>query len=169
MTAVTISMGIQVISSYGEGPRGLEAAVAGLSQADLDRAQSPDSWTIRMIVHHVADGDAIWKSFIFQALGNAGCEFRLQWYWEIPQDEWAKRWNYAQREIGTSLAVFRANRSHTVQLLENAPDALERTLLIRWPNGEEQDVSVRWVVEMQTRHVEEHVSDIGRIRKMHGI
>jgi uncharacterized damage-inducible protein DinB len=169
MTAAIISMHIQVISSYGDGPRSLETAVAGLSQADLDLSLSSDSWTIRMIVHHVADGDAIWKSFIAQALGNVGGEFRLQWYWEIPQDEWAKRWNYAQREIETSLAFFRANRRHTTQLLEHKPDALEKTLQIRWPDGKEQGISVRWVVEMQTQHVQGHVRDIQRIREVHGV
>jgi hypothetical protein len=169
MTAVTISMNTQVISSYGEGPNILEAAIADLPQTGLDHAFSGDSWTIRMIVHHIADGDAIWKSFICQALGNVGGEFRLQWYWEIPQDDWAKRWNYARRPIEPSLAVFRANRSQTIQLLEHTPDALKKTLLIRWPNGKEQEVSVLWVVEMQTRHVLEHEADISRIRKMQGI
>jgi uncharacterized damage-inducible protein DinB len=156
------------ISNYGEGPSRLAGAIADLSEADMDLSLSDDSWTIRMIVHHVADGDEIWKSFIRQALGNARGEFKLQWYWQMPQDAWAKRWDYAKRAIEPSLAVFHANRMQSVQLLEHDADALDRTLLIRWPNGGEQEVSVRWVVEMQTQHVEDHVGDIGKIREAHG-
>lgn len=159
----------RIVRNYGDGPSLLQAAIADLTENDLDYSMSDDSWTIRMIVHHIADGDAIWKSFIWQSLGDTGGEFKLQWYWQIPQDQWAKRWNYAKRGIGPSLAVFEANRSQTLQLLEQVPDAMERSLLIRWPNGEEQQVAVHWVVEMQAQHVLGHISDIGRIRKAFGI
>jgi len=153
------------LSGYRNGPVLLEKAVHGLSETDLDLSRSSSSWTIRMVVHHVADGDEIWKSFIRQAIGDIGGEFKLQWYWQIPQDEWAKQWQYAQRAIEPSLAVFRANRTQTLQMIEHVPDAMSRRLLIRWPNGEEQEVAVGWVMEMQTQHVLEHVSDIGGIRK----
>ena len=159
----------QIITDYSDGPNLLEEAVSGLSEADLDIAPSNDSWTIRKIVHHIADGDDIWKSFIKQAIGNPGGEFILEWYWQIPQDEWAERWDYEERVIGPSLVMFRANRGHIVQLLEQSSEVMEKSLRIRWPNRGEQNVSVRWVVEMQTQHVEEHVGDIRRIREAHGI
>ena len=159
----------EIIANYGDGPNRLEVAIAGLSEIDLDIALATDSWTIRKIVHHLADGDDLWKSFIKQAIGNPGGEFTLEWYWQMPQDEWAERWDYEKRAIGPSLIMFRASRVHTVQLLEHTSGVLEKSLLIRWPKGEDQDVSVGWVVEMQTQHVKEHVSDIGRIREAHGI
>jgi hypothetical protein len=54
-------------------------------------------------------------------------------------------------------------------LLESLPSAWEQSLVVRWPNGEEQQVSVAWVVEMQARHVPGHVDDIRRARQVHGI
>jgi len=153
------------LNGYRNGPVLLEKAISGLSETDLDLSLSSSSWTIRMVVHHVADGDEIWKSFIRQAIGDIGGEFKLQWYWQIPQDVWAEQWQYAQRAIEPSLAVFRANRTQTLQMIEHVPDAMSRRLLIRWPNGEEQEVGVGWVMEMQTQHVLGHVSDIGSIRK----
>jgi hypothetical protein len=159
----------QIITDFGDGPNLLEAAIAGLSESDLDIAPSSDCWTIRKIVHHLTDGDDIWKSFIKQAIGNTGGKFTLEWYWQMPQDEWAERWEYEKRAIGPSLVMFRASRDHIVQLLEHTSGVLEKSLMIRWLKGGEQDVSVGWVVEMQTQHVVEHVSDIGRIRESHGI
>jgi uncharacterized damage-inducible protein DinB len=159
----------EIIADYADGPKRLETAIAGLSEADLDVAQSSDSWTIRQVVHHLTDGDDIWKVFIKRAIGNPGGEFTLEWYWQMPQDEWAERWVYEERAIDPSLALFRASRRHIVQLLEHIPGVWEKSLRIRWPNGEEQEVSVGWVVEMQTRHMEGHLGDIRRIREAHSI
>ena len=159
----------EIIAAYLDGPNRLETAIAGLSESDLDLAPDADAWTIRQIVHHVVNGDDIWKSFIKQAIGNKQGEFTLAWYWQTPQDEWVELWAYRERAIHPSLALFRANRDHIVQLLEHISEVLERCLQIRWPNGDKQDVSVRWVVEIQTQHVETHVSDIGKIRATYGI
>ena len=156
-----------IIADYGNCPSQLEAAIIGLSETNLDIGQSAESWTIREIIHHTADGDDIWKSFVKQAIGNPGGEFLLDWYWQLPQDEWAKRWNYQARSIEPSLLMFRANRSHIVQLLRHTPEAIEKSLRIHWPKGGEQEVSVGWVVKMQTQHVIDHVAEISKIRKAH--
>ena len=49
-----------IIARYADGPAQLEAAIAGLTEEELDLAQTADTWTIRQIVHHVVDGDDIW-------------------------------------------------------------------------------------------------------------
>jgi len=43
----------------------------------------------RQIVHHIADGDDLWKTYIKIALGNEQAEFTLAWYLAFPQTEWA--------------------------------------------------------------------------------
>ena len=116
-----LSMQNETIAHYADGPKRLEAAITGLSATSLDVALSNDSWTIRQIVHHLADGDDIWKVFIKQAIGNPGGEFVLEWYWQVPQEEWAERWAYWERAIEPSLALYRASRCHIVQLLEHTP------------------------------------------------
>ena len=158
-----------IIASYAAGPDQLEAAINGLPEGGLDLAEGDGAWTIRQIVHHVVDGDDIWKVFIKRAAGNPGGSFDLQWYWDKPQDEWVESWAYASREIAPSLALFRANRARIVQLLESVPAAWEQSLVVRWPNGEVHQISVAWVVEMQARHVPGHVDDIGRAREVHGV
>jgi len=157
------------IVRYGEGPSRLEAALTGLDNQGLDAGPAEGGWTIRQIVHHVADGDDIWKTFIKMALGNESATFALDWYWCQPQDEWAVRWQYAARDIAPSLALFHANRAHIVQLLQGIPRAGERSLSVAWPQRPEERVSVAWVVEMQTRHVVGHIEDIRRIRSAHGL
>jgi hypothetical protein len=159
-----------ILARYADGPAQLEAAIAGLAEADLDLALSADTWTIRQLVHHVADGDDIWKVCIKAALGNSGGLFSLQWYWEVEQDTWAERWDYAGRAIEPSLALFRANRLHIVQLMERNPDGWDRHMRIQWPHqaGEER-ITVGDMIEMQANHVTHHVDGIRAIGETHSI
>jgi hypothetical protein len=156
-----------LLKRYVEGPERLEAALAGLEEVDLDVAEVPDSWTIRHIVHHIVDGDDLWSMCIKASLGDSRGLFSYLWYWEKPQDEWARDWAYAGREIEPSLALFRANRQHISQLVREIPGACEKYALITLPDGEEKASSVRYVVEMQTQHVEGHIEDIQTVRKKH--
>ena len=91
-----------------KGPALLERALAGVRDADLDAPSSGGGWTIRQIVHHIADGDDLLKTFIKMALGNERGEFRLDWYWALSQDEWAEHWVYARRSLDVSLALLEA-------------------------------------------------------------
>jgi len=152
-----------IMKQYAEGPKLLEAALEGLEESDLDAALAQDSWSIRQIVHHIADGDDIWKVCIKMALGNPQAVFDLAWYWAIPQNRWAELWGYDRREVDPSLKLFAANRRHVVQLIESIPGGWERTITLRTPQGDEQ-ISVGWVVEMQARHVIGHIQDIEKIR-----
>jgi hypothetical protein len=156
-----------ILALYAEGPAQLEAAIAGLTEVELNMAQFADAWTIRQIVHHVADGDDIRKVGIKAALGNPRGTFTLQWYWDKPQDEWVEDWDYAGRDIEPSLALFHANRHHIVQLLNQVPDAWERSMFIRWPNGQKVQITVGYIVEMQADHVVGHINDIRMIRQAH--
>jgi hypothetical protein len=158
-----------ILKRYADGPDRLEAAIAGLAEEQLDVALSADTWTIRQIIHHLADGDDIWKTCIKAALGNSTGVFSLQWYWDIPQDRWVEIWDYAGRPIELSLARFRANRRHVVELLEHVPGAWERHMRIKWPHKPEEPITVKDVVEMQTNHVVGHIEDIRRIREAHKV
>ena len=160
----------ELIANYGNCPSQLEAAILGLSEINLDIGKNTESWTIRETIHHIADGDDMWKLFIKRAIGNPNGEYVFDWYWQVPQEEWAKRWNYKERSIESSLALFRANRSHIVQLLRHTPGALEKSLRVRWPtNLGEQEVKVRLIVEGQTQHALAHIAEIGEIREVHGV
>jgi len=159
----------ELLGRYAGCPQLLRAALAGLVEADLDRGLPTGGWTIRQIVHHIVDGDDLWKACIKAALGNSSAVFTLEWYWTVEQDQWAERWNYAGRALEPSLALFEASRRHIVQLLEQVPSSLERHIMVRWPGEHEQNVLVGEVVEMQTRHVLGHIGDIRAVREMHGI
>ena len=98
-----------VMDRYMAGPPLLAGTVAGLAGGDLDRAVRPGGWTIRKIVHHISDGDDLWKTAIKHALGSIRTEFSLDWYRELSQDDWTERWAYIQRPVEESLALLQSN------------------------------------------------------------
>jgi hypothetical protein len=161
-----ISKAGELLVHYANGPAQLEAALADLKRADLDIALDDVSWTVRQIVHHVVDGDDVWKYCIKLALGNSDPIFDLRWYLVKPQIQWAELWAYQDRDIDPSLALFTANRKHIVQLIQAIEGSWERTTLIQLIDKQDI-VTVGWVVEMQCNHVKGHIEDIRRIRQIH--
>jgi hypothetical protein len=130
-----------------------------------DSSRKPGEWSIREIIHHIVDGDYIWKICIQMALGESLHPFHLKWYWESDQIRWSQLWGYSSREIEPSLALLTANRIHTVELLRKVANSLSRTITIEWPDGRQEDVDIGWVLKMQTNHVEDHVMEIRKIRE----
>lgn len=156
-----------LLNEYNRGPGTLSRVLQKIPAGSLDLSAEEGSWTIRQIVHHVVDGDALWNRFIKQALGGQGGYFSLSWYWEIPQDEWVQHWAYTRREIEPSLALYCANREDIVSLLNAIPESWNNTLEITWPSGETQTLSVRDVVQMHVDHLQGHLEDIRHILQIH--
>ncbi len=159
----------KILVNYGAGPGLLSDIIQGLTDEQLDLMLTNESWSIRQLVHHITDGDYLWKEFLLRAAGEPEKEFTLEWYWCLPQDEWVKRWSYAGRNVEQSLELFKANRQHTIELLHHVPELWDRSLLIPTRQGGQERVSVGAVVEMQAGHVMGHVEDIQQIRNKFGV
>jgi len=153
-----------VLARYMEGPAVLERALDGITDAELDAPPSQGGWTIRQTVHHLVDGDDLWKTCIKMALGNEQAEFTLGWYWVHPQEVWAGIWAYETRPLDASLALLRANRNHVRQLLAAVPDGWRRAVGFRKHSGEVESMPVGAVVEINADHLEHHLKQIQAIR-----
>jgi hypothetical protein len=151
------------LSRYREGPTLLERTLVGVHSSNLDFVPLGGGWTIRQIVHHIVDGDDIWKLCIKMAIGNEQAEFDLSWYQALTQRTWADRWAYGHRSIDVSLSLFKATREHILQLLESMPDAWNHAVVVRSRDGQMERVPVGYVVQMQADHVFHHVECIRRI------
>jgi uncharacterized damage-inducible protein DinB len=149
-----------VLARYADGPKQLERAVDGLDESQLDSSRAKGKWTVRQIVHHIVDGDDLWKLGIKSALGNEDAEFTLGWYGTQSQDAWAECWRYSERSVDVSLALFRAIREHVVQLVQHVPDAWERSISVRIPDGRTERITVGGVIKMQADHVTHHIEQI---------
>jgi uncharacterized damage-inducible protein DinB len=48
------------LMQLGEAPAKMRAAVEGLSDSQLDTPYRPEGWTVRQVVHHLADAHVNW-------------------------------------------------------------------------------------------------------------
>jgi hypothetical protein len=157
-----------LLKRYLQLPDRLEAAIAGLSETDLDLSLE-DGWSIRAYVHHTVEGEYLWQMLLRTMVGSDGIELPFQWYFTRSQDAWAESWGYQKRPVGPALELFRANTRSLVEFLRCMPEAWERSGRITWPGAQEQTrLTVRDVVLIHLRHLDGHTADIAAIRARHG-
>jgi catechol 2,3-dioxygenase-like lactoylglutathione lyase family enzyme len=152
----------ETLTLYDAGPDALDAALAGLSDAQLDLARAPDSWMIRQIVHHLADSEATVLGRTKFALAEPG---RLYLGNPYAPDRWADGLDYAGRDIAPAVALFRAIRAHMSQLMRHLPDAWERSTR----NAEGVSSPAGDMIGMLVSHAFEHIEEIRETRQHHGV
>ncbi len=150
------------LADFRAGADALEHAVIDLSAPELDLRPHPYAWSIRQHVHHLADMEVTGLVSNRFALAEPGREVVGNGY---DQDVWAAALHYADRDVAPSLALFRATRSWTLQLLDLLPDAWERSS--HAPHG--APFAVGTMLEMLTAHALGHIAEIHAIRAQHGI
>jgi hypothetical protein len=101
-----------LIDRYRTGTADVEAALAGITDEELDRAPAEaDSWTARQVAHHLADSEAM--AYIRLRRLLAEDEPLIAGY---DEPEWARRLHY-DRPIASSIAVLGAVRAASLELL----------------------------------------------------
>lgn len=158
----------ETLALFRQGAERLENSVAGLSDEQLDQNEAPGEWTIRQIVHHVAeDGDA-WSMNFKKAIAIPGAPVRFEGF---PGNKaWADALAFDKRPLKSSLALIKAHRQVIAELAERFPDAWEQYVVIVDSDGKElQKVSAGQIVYMLGEHMEEHIAKIEEIKNIHGI
>ena len=152
-----------LLKKYLQLPDRLEAAVAGLSEAELDLRG--EGWSIRQYVHHTVEGELMWQLYLRAILGTNGIEFPIQWYFTISQDEWAQRWASDKRAIEPTLALFRASTRSLAELLRCVePEAWKHFGRVTWPGAKDATrLTVRDIVLINIGHMDQHEADIRAI------
>jgi hypothetical protein len=102
----------QLLARFRTGYADVEEAVAGLTDAALDRPAPDDGWTARQIVHHLADSEA--TAYVRLRKLIAEEEPVIQGY---DEPEFARRLHY-DRPIESSLVVLKGVRAASLELLE---------------------------------------------------
>lgn len=153
-------------SVYSRGGDDVEAALAGLAETDLDLTRGPDEWSIRQIVHHLAETDSMFLMAIKTALAQSGSTFIRNPY---DQDYWVETLAYQERAIEPSLALIKAVRQHLAQLFQQIPDHWDRYVLMKFASweGEGDKVTIGELLDGLNWHLAEHCAEIHGTRRIH--
>jgi hypothetical protein len=145
-----------LIDRYRTGAADVEAALAGITDEELDRPPAEaDSWTARQVAHHLADSEAM--AYVRLRRLIAEDDPVIVGY---DEPEWARRLHY-DRPIGSSIAVLAAVRAASLELLETlTPAEWDRT----GTHSESGSYSVDHWLEIYANHAHEHADQIRRAR-----
>ncbi len=133
-------------------PAKVEAAVRQLNEEQLSTPYRTNGWTVRQVVHHLADSHM-----------NAFIRVKLLLTEERPtlkpydQDKWAVLSDTAKMPIASSLAILHGVHDRWSVLFENLPDASWSRSGIHPETGE---VTVESLLSTYARHGDDHLGQI---------
>ena len=157
----------QLVKKFSEGISQLEEVLDGLGESDLDQCREPGKWSIRQIVHHIAESEVLWNTALKAALANPGCIFDFNWY--IADNICAGPLFYHKRPIKESLALFRASRKQVLELLHLVDRFWEQSLFVQHENmGGKRKFAVEEIVQWQDKHLRLHIIQIKKSLKKPG-
>lgn len=143
-----------LLGRYRAGADELDAAVLGVSDAELDFNPADGGWSPREVVHHTADSELTSAIRLRKLLAEE--HPRIEGYDEM---EFSRRLHYRDRAIGPSLAAVRVARETSAQLLDCLTDE-------EWSRGGTHSDSGRYSVdtwlEIYAAHCHDHADQIRR-------
>lgn len=152
---VTADERIYAIATLAELPSQLRNAVDDLDQEQLDTPYREDGWTVRQVVHHLADSHA-----------NAGVRVRMalteDWPAVLPYDEkaWAMLHDY-RGPVEWSLELIESLHARWVMLLQSLNEE-------QWRRGFKHPkigpMTIEAATMMYAWHSRHHVAHITHLR-----
>ena len=145
------------IAQIGAAPAALRAALAGLPEARLDTPYREGGWTVRQLVHHVADSHL-----------NAYTRFRLALTEDRPTirpyDEaaWAELADARDAPVELSLALLDALHARWVLLLEAVSPADWDREVVHPEHG--RALSLDTLLQLYAWHGRHHVAHVTALR-----
>jgi catechol 2,3-dioxygenase-like lactoylglutathione lyase family enzyme len=156
----------ETIALYVRGGDEVESALTGLTETDLDLTRAPEEWSIRQIVHHLAETDTMFLLIFESALARSGSTFIRNSYDQV---HWAEALVYNQRAIEPSLALIKATRWHLAHLFQHIPSYWDRYILLKFATEESEGhkVTVGQLLDGMNWHLADHCAEIRETRRIH--
>ncbi len=149
------------IAELASLPANLRAAVAGLTDAQLDTPYRPEGWTVRQLVHHVADSHL-----------NAYTRIRLGLTEDNPtikpydERKWAELADAKSLAVESSLVILDGVHHRWVTLARTLAEAdLARTVV--HPDGD-RTMTLDFLTAMYAWHCRHHVAHVIGLRTREG-
>ena len=157
LDAVGRAKAIEIIAGT---PARLRAAVGGLSDEQIETPYRPGGWTVRQVVHHVADSHL-----------NAYIRFKLALTEDVPTIKpyeealWAELADVRAVPIATSLTLLEAVHERWLAILRAmTPSDFERQLV--HPESGKQRLDQ--VLALYSWHSQHHVAHVTSLRQRKG-
>jgi uncharacterized damage-inducible protein DinB len=150
----------KAIEALAAQPAALRAAVQGLSEEQLDTPYRPGGWTVRQVVHHVADSHLNMYIRVKLALTEDNPTIK-----PYDQDAWVQLADVRSVPVDVSVAMFEALQQRIVAVLRAASVEERRRSLMHPENGR---MTIEQLMSLYAWHGEHHVAHIERLKERSG-
>ncbi len=96
-----------------EATRDRTLSYFSLTESDLGKSYGSGKWTIRQLLHHLADAETVLNERIRRGIAKP-----QQVVWGFDQDAWVKELDYLSYPLDLSQATFKAVRNGIIYLAQ---------------------------------------------------
>ena len=154
---VTEELRQQFIKTIEELPKKLRLECQDLSEEQLETQYRPEGWTVKQVVHHIADSHA-----------NSLIRFKLALTEDIPpikpymEDKWAELADSKHAPVELSLNLIDSLHARwTLILKAMSADNFERKLF----HPEHGEISLNYMLSLYDWHCRHHLAHISELKK----
>jgi hypothetical protein len=155
---------LKIIDDFTGSLGELDNLLIGIPQEGLAWSEKEGEWTVREVLHHLAEDCNVYAFIIERALATPDCKV---FFGDFPGNQpWGERLAWHERPVDASIDLMRSHRVFLAELVGHFPD--------RWGNKADfcdnagkkvAESTVEKMIVMLTKHMQEHVSMIKNILK----
>lgn len=123
-----------------------------LDDSKLDLTYGPGKWSVRYLLHHLADAETVLYDRIRRTISKPG-----QVVWGFDQDAWANALDYDNKPLALSQAVYTSCRAGILYLAEQAYDTRGSSTMVHSGDGKK---TLKDVFDKVVWHNEGHLKQI---------
>ncbi len=123
-----------------------------LDDDQLNRCYGPDKWSVRYILHHLADAETVLFDRVRRLLSE-----RRQVLWAFDQDAWARGLDYGTRPLALSRRLYEASRDGVMHYAELH---YERSAALEFVHSETGIRTLKDEFDKVADHNERHLTQI---------
>lgn len=141
-----------LLRQYENGASGLETALRAVPKGELDREPKPGYWSARQIAMHVVDAEIMGAARLRMLAAEPGALLKA-----YRGDVWAEKLGYKHLSLEAAVALFRALRASTAEVLNGLPPEAWANTGIHEETGE---ITLENLLDAHCRHSEGHIQEI---------
>jgi hypothetical protein len=123
-----------------------------LGEQELSRSYGPGKWTVRELLHHLADAESVIAERLRRVISEG-----QQVLWLFDQAAWARELDYSSMPLGLSEDIYRATRAGVRYLVEKH---YEKDGDLEWVHSTLGLRTLRQQFDFVAEHNEHHLKQI---------
>ena len=155
----------KIIDDFTSALDDLDFVLADVPEEGWDWSEKEGEWSIRQIIHHLAEDCNVYAFIIERGLATPGCKV---FFGDFPSNiEWSNLLAWNERSVEIARELMHAHRKFLADLAGHFPERWDNKVMFFNESKEKiAEQSVEKMLVMLTEHMQEHVETVKKILKI---